>query len=431
MPLNQEIRTGEIDEILGKSPGSLVRWGISVFFAVLILIITGSWFFKYPDTIIASIEITGDFPPVEVKTKVNGKIDSIFVQNNQKVHKNQVLGIMENPADYSVVLALKMQLDSILPFNQTALRPMHRFEELSEAALGELQPYYSRLVSAWSAFRNFIEMDYHRNKIAAAQRQLNDHRVLYTYTYDQRKTLEKDYKLALKDHKRYEKLFEDNVIPQQELERSQSAYLSKKLSFQGSRTSLANLQILISQLESSITELEMQQRQQHENLYSALLESERNLSAQLDIWEQRYVLRSPQLGNCVFTRIWAKDQNLNAYETVFTILPSEHGNIKGTMLIPLIGAGKVEKGHTVNIKLEKYPYMEFGMLIGSVEGISEVPEEGIYYATVGFPSGLKTAYGKDLMFNQRLSGTAEIITTDSRLLHRLLQPIKHMLYNRT
>jgi multidrug resistance efflux pump len=431
MPLNQEIRTGEIDEILGKAPGSLVRWGISVFFAVIILIIAGSWFFKYPDTIIASIEITGDFPPVEVKTKVNGKIDSIFVQNNQKVHKNQVLGIMENPADYSEVLALKKQLDSILPFNQKALGSAHIIELLHEAALGELQPYYSGLVSAWSAFRNFIEMDYHRNKIAAAQRQLNDHRVLYTYTYEQRNTLEKDYQLALKDYKRYEKLFEDEVIPQQELERSQSAYLSKKLSFQGSRTSLANLQILISQLESSITELEMQQRQQHESLYSVLLESERNLSAQLDIWEQRYVLRSPQFGNCVFTRIWAKDQNLNANETVFTILPSEHGNVKGTMLIPLSGAGKVEKGHTVNIKLEKYPYMEFGMLVGSIESISEVPELGMYYATVTFPAALTTTYGKELLFNQRLSGSAEIVTKDSRLLHRILQPLKHILFNKT
>ncbi|PKP49416.1 MAG: HlyD family secretion protein, partial [Bacteroidetes bacterium HGW-Bacteroidetes-1] len=55
----------------------------------------------------------------------------------------------------------------------------------------------------------------------------------------------------------------------------------------------------------------------------------------------------------------------------------------------------------------------------------------MYYATVVFPDGLITSYGKALVFTQRLNGTAEIITNDIRLLQRILQPLKHILFERT
>ena len=82
----------------------------------------------------------------------------------------------------------------------------------------------------------------------------------------------------------------------------------------------------------------------------------------------------------------------------------------------------------VNIRLDDYPYMEFGMIEGRVEGISAVPEQGVYCASVTFPMGLKTAYGKELVFSQRLTGTAEIITNYICLFHRILQPMKHLLH---
>ncbi len=428
MPLDPEIRTGEIDEILGKAPGGLVRWGIGVFFCVMLLIIGGSWFFRYPDMITASIEITGEFPPVEIKAKVNGKIDTIFVLNNQEVSKNQILGTIENPAMFAEVLALKKHLDDLLLHRQTKRFDEDNYEPVSEGRLGELQTYYSFMVASQSAFYHFIEIKYHQNKITATQTQLNDYRLLYNFTVDQRNTLEKDYQLALKDYDRHVKLFDDKVIPEQELEKVQSYLFSKKLAFENSRTTLANLQIQIGQLNNSIKELEMQQKQQHESLYSAMLISETNLMAQVESWEQRYLLRSPQKGNCVFTRVWAKDQNLIANETVFTILPERYGNIIGTMQIPASGAGKVEPGQKVNIRLDNYPYMEFGMLEGSIADISGVPEQGLYYATVVFTDVLKTSYGKELTFNQRLTGTAEIITEDIRLFHRILHPLKHLLH---
>lgn len=326
------------------------------------------------------------------------------------------------------MLSLKKHLDDILLNRHTDYSEKALYKPVSEGSMGELQPFYSSMVASQSAYYNFIDIKYHQSKTTSTQAQLNDYHLLYNFTVDQRNTLEKDYQLSLKDYNRHVKLFDDKVIPEQELEKVQSYLYAKKLAFENSRTTLANLQIQIGQLKNSINELEMERKQQHENLFSAMRVSETNLIAQIENWEQRYVLRSPQKGSCVFMRVWAIDQNLNANETVFTILPDRYGNIIGTMQIPASGAGKVKSGQKVNIRLDNYPYMEYGMLEGSIASISDVPEQGLYYATVFFTEVLKTSYGKELVFNQRLTGTAEIITNDIRLFHRILQPLKHLLH---
>ncbi len=45
------------------------------------------------------------------------------------------------------------------------------------------------------------------------------------------------------------------------------------------------------------------------------------------------------------------------------------------LLLPAEGAGKVEPGQKVNIRLDNYPYMEYGMLEGVISHISEIPDE--------------------------------------------------------
>lgn len=50
--------------------------------------------------------------PADIKARTSGKIDTFFVINNQKVHEDQVLGLVENPADYSEIVILKTHLNT-------------------------------------------------------------------------------------------------------------------------------------------------------------------------------------------------------------------------------------------------------------------------------------------------------------------------------
>lgn len=54
---NLNIRTKEIDEILGKAPSSIVRWGLSLFFVITVSLLFGSYYIKYPKTIQSKLSI--------------------------------------------------------------------------------------------------------------------------------------------------------------------------------------------------------------------------------------------------------------------------------------------------------------------------------------------------------------------------------------
>ena len=94
------------------------------------------------------------------------------------------------------------------------------------------------------------------------------------------------------------------------------------------------------------------------------------------------------------------------------------------LYVPSAGFGKVEKGQTVNVKLNGYPYMEFGMLKGFIKNISAVPDEKGYVAEIDFTNGLFTTYNKKLNLIQQMDGQGEIITKDMRLIEQFLQPIR-------
>ena len=432
MPLDQlNIRTEEIDEILGKTPNKIIRWGVTVIFLIVIMFLVGSWFFKYPDFISSTIEITTLNPPADIVAKASGKIDSIYVMNNEPIKQEQILVIIENPTDYADFQYLVNYLDSVNSFliNPELLKISSIFPQ-KDMDLGELQSGFSIFVSAYANINNYLKIGYFEKKINAVERQIKDYRLYYNYTYDQKKTMMADLHLAEKDYQRYQVLFKSQTIPEAELEKSHSRYLNKKYSFESMRTSLANINIQISQLENSILDLQLQQTQQKEKLLISLIGAYDNLDAKLNIWEQKYVLKTPVSGICIFTKYWSKNQNVTLGEKIMTIIPSKAENIIGKLLLPIVGSGKVKTGQTVNIRLHNYPYMEFGMLEGIIQSISSIPNEDFYYVEVVFPKGMKTSYGIDITFSQKMKGSAEIVTEDIRVIYRILQPIKSVLTNR-
>ncbi|WP_317168900.1 hypothetical protein [Flavobacterium undicola] len=70
------------------------------------------------------------------------------------------------------------------------------------------------------------------------------------------------------------------------------------------------------------------------------------------------------------------------------------------------------------------------MLKGIVKTISLIPDkEGNLFIDVSFPNALETSYNKQIIFQQEMSGTAEIVTEDLRLIERLLYQFRDI-FNR-
>jgi HlyD family secretion protein len=139
---------------------------------------------------------------------------------------------------------------------------------------------------------------------------------------------------------------------------------------------------------------------------------------------------APVEGEIAFTKFWSKNQNVTRGQSVFTIIPQEESRIIGKVELPILRSGKVKPGQRVNIKFHNFPYMEYGIVEGRVDKISLVPTDNYYSLEVGLPNGLMTNYGKELEFNHEISGDAEIIAEDERLIKRLFNPLKSLLKER-
>ncbi len=421
-----EIRSDEVQEIMGTPPGWIVRWGIVIIFLVVLVLLTGSYFYKYPDFIIARVTIVSENPPVSVVARSDGKLDKIFVSDKQNVEANTVLGIIENPANYEDAYELIEFLDSIQNyFTQPELFNTLLFNK--EYSLGQNHSYYSSLVSQLRDYQTSVSFNTFEQRIRSLEKQVSDYENYYEKLSLQIGVLNQDYILASGQFNRDSALHARKVMSDVDFEKSEAAMLKQKYAYQNAITNLASTQITMNQLTQQIQEQKVLKAETESKLLAALKEKYDNLVSQLKAWEQAFVLKTPISGQVTFTNFWSVNQFVSAGNVVFNVVPENEREIIGKATVPITGAGKVEVGQSVNIKLDNYPYMEYGLLEGKITNISMVPvttEKGGYYtAEIELINKLNTNYKKELPFNQEMQGNAEIITKDRRLIERLVEPL--------
>ena len=111
---------------------------------------------------------------------------------------------------------------------------------------------------------------------------------------------------------------------------------------------------------------------------------------------------------------------LNASITI----PVSEG-IRGYASLPATGAGKLQEGQIVKVRLANFPDAEYGYVTGRLDSIAPVPDpNGNHRLVISFPRGLLTNYGIALPLTMQLTGSAEIITKEKRLIENLIQPIQ-------
>jgi HlyD family secretion protein len=349
-----------------------------------------------------------------------------LVTEKQIVIHDELLAIIENTANYNDIILL----DSCL---NLASHNSVNFDNLNKVTiqtrnLGDLQPNYNTLQKAISDYNFFLETDYHNKKIATINRQIEVQKIILNQGERQLKLQQEQHQLADLQFKRDSNLYQQKVIAQAEYETAKATKLQATQNYENIKTALENQKIGILQLEQSIFDLEQQrndQLAQHEIAINIAIDQ---LKASLTLFQKTYFLKSPIDGKITFTKYWQKNQNVASGETILTVVPADSTKIIGKIFLPPQGVGRVQTGQTVNVKFDNFPYMEYGMVKTTIKNIALVPltdgETQFYVLEVDFPNNLTTNYNKTLLFSQQMSGTAEIITEDLRLIDRFLNPIK-------
>jgi len=421
-----EIYTEEVQEILSKPPTGIIRNGITLIGIVIILLLFGSWFIKYPDKITAPIKVSTSQVPASLIAKISGKISHLFVENNQNVRANEILAVIENNAEYSHILLLDSLMSSFDVNNDVMLESISTQPAL---LLGDLQSDFSQFQKSVSDYLLFKSLNLISKKITALEKQLSLTEQYYKRLSDQSNLQGEDLQIAQSEFRRDSVLFSQKVLSAAEFDKSRASLIQRKQSFISSRTNLSSTQIQKAQLEQQIVEMQLQQEDESRQYIQNIQQSQKTLSNSINIWKNTYLVQSPIDGIVTFTNTREVNQNVTSGDVVMTVVPKRKSELIGTIVLPMQGAGKVKKGQQINIKFDNFPYMEYGIVKGQVKSISLVTTESNYIVEVAFPNGLLTNYKKSLQFSQEMSGTAEIITDDLRLIERFLNPINSIIRN--
>jgi multidrug resistance efflux pump len=418
-----ELRSEEVQDILGHVPAWIVRWGILLILITVILIIAGSWFFKYPDVKRANVIITTENPPATLIARTNGKIQKLFVKDNQDVTAGTRLAIIESASDYRDVLLLDeitSEIRHIIP-NFDMLVNLNLGTNYT---LGDIQQAYANFLKTHKDYQNFIALNYHEQKINALKSEVGKLEQHLKNLQDIRSLHKRELELIQRQFKRDSDLYVGRAIAAAEYDKSKANLLGKQYEYEQVRIDESETEIQIAKRNQDILDLELtasEERIKQENAWQAAFE---NLVAQISLWKQKYLLEAPIDGVVSFTAFWSENQNVREGDRVMTIIPADQGKIVGKISLPVQGAGKVKVNQQVNIKIDNWPYLEYGMVRGIVRNISLVPDSQGYTVEVDLPDGLTTYYKKDIPFKQEMQGTAEIITDQKRLLDRIISPIR-------
>lgn len=423
-----ELRSDEVQEILSRPPKWIVRWGITIIFIVILVIVIGSWFFQYPDIVSAPIVLTTENPPAPVLAKTTGKIQNLFVSDNEVVAKYQDLGVIENAASYESMSNL---MKSLAHFKSNFKSGDVVNLESPSYVLGQIQSYYANFYKNVDEYNKSLKLNYHQRKIELYKKELKRYDAHLKNIKIQNAILLEELNLTQKQFNRDSVLFSQELMSVADLEKSKSTLLSKSYNYEQNNASISSVKIQMESLNQSIFELELQQEKQISDQTLLIWESYENLLSAIESWKNQYVLIAATDGIVTFNQFWNENQSVIAGETVLTIIPGDEGALIGKVQLTFQGAGKVKAGQKVNIQFSNYPYMEFGMVQGVVKSISLAPDNNYYAAEIELPNGLKTFYGINLDFKQEMQGTAEIITDDIRLLERIVRPLRYILHKNT
>lgn len=100
----------------------------------------------------------------------------------------------------------------------------------------------------------------------------------------------------------------------------------------------------------------------------------------------------------------------------------------GYATLPPARYGEVRAGQDVKVRTEIYPESEFGSIMGKVAAIATEPDhDGNYPIQIAFPHGLVTTYGTRLPQGWTITGTAEIVVEDKRLIETFVPALSKVL----
>ncbi|KEO75405.1 HlyD family secretion protein [Anditalea andensis] len=423
---NLHLRSDEVQEIISTPPAWLIRWGITLVFILTAVIIILSFLIKYPDYVQAKILVTTMEPTERVLARASGQIEKLFVNNGDAVTSGQMLAGIKSTAALEDVLFLK----EILEYEAFGKENNYDYpmETLSNLTLGEVEPTFLDFERNYMEYQLLEELQPYIGKMQGSHYSLQEINNRIQSQVIQKELLERRLKLVQIDYLRNKVLHEDGVISDKDFENREMEYLQMQEQINSMAIVISQMQEALSTGNQTLRVMEINKQEEETRVLKNLIQSYHSLKRAVRDWEYIYLMSSSTGGLVSFQKIWSSNQQVSTGELVFTVLPENKEELVGAMKIPAQNAGKVAVGQKVLIKLDNYPYQQYGTLLGEVIRISVTPDDEFNYLVYAYlPEGTRSSFNNNIPFNQELLGNAEIITEDLSVAERLFFKFKSVL----
>jgi len=417
---NVDIRSEYYTTIHDMKPRWLMRWGIFTVLLIFLLMILCGWMIKYPDVITCEVKLTTNTPSLTLPLYPKAQIEKVLVKNGAHVSSNDHLLLVRNNATYEDVIFLNNELER---FNFEKDYMIKFFDQFlsKDLKLGDL------IENDWNSFSNELLIYYkiealnsYKTQIAFLEKELVRYYVL-KQQYE---------KLILVDLKQKDLLDKkakvDSILYQQDVTSlvenmlTKQDYLSKNVNLETNRLALNRIKLEIVKLQNS---LEHHRITEKENLITQKMSIRKALNklvSSIDTWKKNYLLMSSIDGQVSFVQDLQDGRFIEG--NVFTIVPY-NDSYYATINIPILGAGKVKVGQRVMMKINDYPYKEYGVLEGNLTELYDLSNDKFYLGKVKLSRTDRSSYNRRITIRENMSGVGDIVTNDRSLLERLFQTI--------
>ena len=424
MPEQEEIqiRSDEVQEILSAIPNWMIRWGITLIFGLILMLVFISWFVKYPDVIQGQVVLTTEQPPVKLVSKTGGYIEQLYFKDNTIIKKGQTIAQITNPTNKEIIDNLNQLLHNF------ELKDIGEIIPLLEniGTLGEMQSEFNNLYNNLKEYHQITKDNYYKNSLKNINLQIEYNDRLAWITKGELELLEQEKRNAKEKFESDSLLYHKQVISKNEFFTNQSEYISKKQRIINTKKTYVNNKITVANYLKQKNDLKKNNEDKIRNLESNIKSAINSIKNYTETWQQNYTIIAPTEGKLSYLSSITTNQYIIPQTPLFAVTPNNQAYI-GNVQIPSQGYGKIAKGQQVKIKLDNYPYQEYGQLTGEIKNISQIAGKEGYFVQVKLTEGLTSTYNKKLTYKPDMMGTAEIITEDLRLIERIFNKFRKVL----
>ncbi|MBL7772974.1 MAG: HlyD family efflux transporter periplasmic adaptor subunit [Chitinophagaceae bacterium] len=412
--LFKEVRSEEVQEIIGRIPSWITRNGIIVLFLIVTLLLISSVFLHYPDRVSAQINITSDNPPVKIVAYHSGRIKTLFVKQNDLVKKGSALFEMESTSNQDDLDKLKMELTHLLETNNINLLQQKNLN------LGELQSEYLSLLNEVEEWNYFLTHENSQRTLSQMERELQDNILMVKQLRNNEDKIQSNLGTDKKIYDTDKELFEKGVLSEHEFLLSKKKYNEVLLKINDNQNKILEYNLRISELKKRMLDTELSKNNQLSESKRKVELSAKNLIQRIEEAKQISIYTSPISGKVNLFSIWKENQNIHAEQGIMLIVPEGQQILaKGTLAIQ--NSGKVKVGQKVLIELSSHPASEYGLVTGEISYISSAPMDSIYSFDIRLTHGLKTSNGNIIFQQPVLTGRGDILTENKSLFSRFIE----------